>query len=70
MITPVDWLSFHGRIEWDAGLAGGTLTVGGGFAWHATADRRNRIAVVGWTRQSADRQLEEDAVNVCLQATL
>jgi hypothetical protein len=70
MITPWDRLSVHGRAEWDAATAGGTWTLGGGFAWHATEDRRNRIGLVAWARRNDTGRLHEDAAIVCLQASL
>lgn len=69
MVAPWPFLSLHARGEWDGSLDG-TATLGGGAAWHATDDRRSRIAVVGWSRRDLGRGPREDAVLVLLQASL
>ncbi len=70
-VTPDDRVSVYSRAEWDGGAgAAGEWTVGGGATWHATANRRNGIGVLGWIRRDVDRGIRYDGVTVFLQAAL
>jgi hypothetical protein len=71
MIAPIDRLALTARAEWDGGAGEeGEWTAGGGATWHATKDRRNKVAFVGFVRRDVERGTAYDGALVYLQASL
>jgi hypothetical protein len=71
MTTPSDKVSLTAHGEWDGGAGeGGEWAASGGIAWHATRDRRSKIALVLWLRRDVATGLPRDGAVVLLQAVL